>query len=283
MTVDERATPASGDREAALLGTFVDLARGMTADSDVPDLLHRLVDRCVELFPATSTGLMLLDDAGVPAVAAASSSDQQQLEMLQLQRDQGPCIDCLRTGEHVLVDELAGATDRWPVWAPRAHELGARSVYAFPLQLGGRTFGALNLFGDRTYMLPAADQTAAAALAELAAAVVAADRQARQAEQLTGQLQHALESRVVIEQAKGITSVALGVSVDEAFQVLRGYSRSHNRRLADLAADLAAGRLDARELTRPQPPAPARRTRIGDSADPRTAAPARSTPGTRSS
>jgi len=284
MSPDERPTTRATGREATLLGMVVDLARGLSADTDVPELLQRLVDSCVELFPATSAGLMLLSEAGVPTVAAASSSDQGQLELLQLLGDQGPCLDCTRTGSPVLVDELAATTGRWPDWSPRALELGARSAYAFPLRLGARTFGALNLFGDRAGILDAADQAAATALADVAAAVVATGRQTRRAEELTGQLQHALESRVVIEQAKGIASVALHVSVDEAFQVLRAHSRSSNRRLADIAADLAAGRLDVRTLGRPRTrPAAARTGRAGAAGSPppaaRTSSPAATTPG----
>ena len=241
------------DRAPELVSALVDLACGPATGTDMPELLHRLVANCVQLFSATSAALLLANEAGVPTVAAASSSDREHLDLFQLQVAEGPCLDCVATGGYVVVDDLSASAGRWSTWAPRALAGGVCSVYAFPLRLGTQTFGALNLLGDGPAMMGADDRSAATALADVSAAVVATDRQARRAEQLTGQLQHALDSRVVIEQAKGVTSVALGVSVDEAFHVLRGYSRSRNRRLTDIATDLTTGRLDARELVQLRP------------------------------
>ena len=246
----DTTTPESVAREDLLIDTFVDLVAGLTSTGDSPELLQRLVERCVQMLAASSAGLILTEEGGQLAVVAASTAEQRVLELFELQSGEGPCLDCARGGQQVLVNDLRADTSRWPTWAPLALAGGVRSAYALPLRLGPVTFGALNLFGDRPGLLGPRDTRVGQALADVATMIVLSSRQVRRAEQLSSQLQTALDSRLVIEQAKGVIATALGISVDDAFKVLRGHSRAHNLRLTEVAADLTTGRLGSDSLGR---------------------------------
>lgn len=241
---------SAADRETAVIDAFVDLSHGLTTENDVAELLARLVERCVELLGASAAGVLLPDVNGTLAVLAASSSEQDVLENFQLQSAEGPCLDAIRTGEPVLVHDLDAVADRWPIWAPRALSNGVRSAYGLPMSSRGRTLGALNLFGSRTDLVTDRNQRLGIAFADVATVAVLTSRDTRAGDELTRHLQGALESRIVIEQAKGVVGTALGTSMDDAFAVIRRHSRSANRRLSEVARDLAEGRLGADELHR---------------------------------
>ncbi len=238
-----------GNREDVLLDTFVGLASGLVPPVDIAELLKRLVEQCVQLLAASSVGLILADEHGELAVLASSSAEQHVLELFELQSDEGPCLHCIRTGGPVRVDDLAADEARWPRWAPAAVRSGVASAYALPMRQDDVTFGALNLFGDRVGLLGPQDLRVGQALADVATSIVLSTRQVRRAEQLSAQLQTALDSRIVIEQAKGVVATALGVSVDDAFVILRRHSRTRNLRLIQVASDITTGTMGSDSLS----------------------------------
>ncbi|MEV7042518.1 GAF and ANTAR domain-containing protein [Amycolatopsis sp. NPDC051061] len=244
-------TPPAGSaptREQQLVRAFVDMADTLVDDYDVVDLLHRLAGYCVSLLGATAAGLLLSDQRGSLHVVAASDERTRLLELLQLQADQGPCLDAYRTGVPVHTDDLAVERNRWPVFAPEALAEGYRSVQAIPLRLRRQVIGALNLFGRDATLLGQENLEIARALADTATVGILQERAIRHGEVLTEQLQTALTSRVIIEQAKGVLFHAGGIPMDQAFERLRSYCRSHNLQLSVIAEDLARGTRDPRTI-----------------------------------
>jgi len=236
-------------RETLLIETFVKLADTMVKDFDVVDFLSVLSRRCVDLFDAGDAGLMLVDADGHMQVAASSSHEMRVLELLEIQHDQGPCPDAYRTGAPVQCPDLRDATQRWPQFAPDALAAGFRSAHALPLRLRDVTIGALNLLRVEPGALPDEDIAAAQALADVATIGILHHRAAAESHLLSEQLQYALNSRIVIEQAKGVIAHKLELNTDQAFEVLRRYSRDHNQRLADTAVAVVDRTLDTAALT----------------------------------
>ncbi|HWG60591.1 MAG TPA: GAF and ANTAR domain-containing protein [Streptosporangiaceae bacterium] len=230
-------------REQALAEAFVMLADTLVDDYDVVDLLDRLVASCVDLLGVTAAGLLLDDQKGNLAVVASSSEETRLLEVFQLQNNEGPCLECVRTGRAVTSADLGGDQARWPLFVPAAVGAGFRSVAALPLRLRERTIGGLNLFHDHADPVPAAEQRLAQALADVATIGILQQRSAHRSAVLAEQLQLALNSRVAIEQAKGVLAEHHGVSMDAAFEGLRGHARSHNVKLTDLAISIVRGSL----------------------------------------
>lgn len=214
---------------------FVEAADTLVDEFDVLDFLHMLVDRARNLVDAAAAGLMLADERGRLEFMAGSDENVGLVEIFQLQNDQGPCLEAFRTGKSVINVDLASATERWPRFAPRAAQAGFRSVHAFPLRLRSQVIGALNIFGNvKGGGFDPADVPVIQALADVATIGLMQERAIRRSEALTEQLQGALNSRIIIEQAKGALAQVLGVSVDEAFRRIRAYSRNHNRRLTEV-------------------------------------------------
>jgi transcriptional regulator with GAF, ATPase, and Fis domain len=237
------------EREQQLSRAFVELADTLVADYDVIALLDQLVDHCATLLAADAAGLLLADARRELRVVAASSEDAELMELLQLQADEGPCLDCYRTVAPVSVADLAGAAARWPTFAAAAAQVGAfRSVHALPLRLRGEAIGALNLFRTVPGSLPDADLALAQALADVATIGILQERAIRRGEVVTEQLQVALNSRVTIEQAKGVVAQLLDLRMEEAFDVLRSYARQGKLRLADLARAVVVGEVDRAAL-----------------------------------
>ena len=218
-----------------LSATFIELADTLVADFDVIDFLNMLTDRSVALLAAAAAGVMLADPRGELRVAAASSEAAALMELFQLQNDEGPCLECFRTGQPVTVTDLTGAAQRWPRFAAAATGAGFRAVHALPMRLRDQTIGALNLFGAAPGPLAPGDLGIGQALADVATIGLLQERNVRRVEAVAEQLQGALNSRVVIEQAKGALAERLGVDMDEAFRVLRAYARDRNQRLTDAA------------------------------------------------
>jgi GAF domain-containing protein len=235
-------------REAILVRTLVELADTLVADFDVVELLTRLVDRCVQVLDVSAAGLMLAAPEGDLRVMASSSEAMRVLELFELQAAEGPCLDCYRTGEPVVNQDLAAPDTRWPLFASEALDAGFHSTHALPMRLRGVVIGALNLFNKTTGDLPRADLDAAQALADVATIGILHHRLALEAQTLNTQLEHALNSRIVIEQAKGMVAERTGASLEEAFKTLRDHARSHNLRLADVAHDVVTGTLGASAL-----------------------------------
>jgi GAF domain-containing protein len=243
-------------REALLSQTFVQLADTLVDEFDIIDLLTMLSDRCVELLDAAAAGILLADYDGNLHVMAASSEQARLLELFQLQQQEGPCLDCFSTGRAIVNQDLSD-TDRWPLFGPEALASGFRSVQALPLRLREKVIGALNIFMDDRVVVTEDDLSIARALADVATIAILQDQAAKEAEVVTVQLQLALNSRIAIEQAKGVLAERAHIEMDEAFARLRRHARHHNRQLSSVATDLVEGKLapDAMEvLVRPAKP-----------------------------
>jgi hypothetical protein len=242
------AEPTDSDvQRGRLAEVFVVLADTLVDDFDVADLLDLLVRTCVEVLGCTAAGLLLSDHRGVLRVAASSSEAIDLLETFQLQAEEGPCLDSFRTQEPVSADLTDGGENRWPVFAPAAVSLGFRGVQALPMRLRERSIGALNLFHDHS-RLADVDLRVAQALADVAAIGILHQQGAHSGNQLIGQLQSALNSRVTIEQAKGVLAATGSTDMETAFQALRSYARDHNAKLSVLAAQIAAGQVSATDV-----------------------------------
>jgi transcriptional regulator with GAF, ATPase, and Fis domain len=220
------------DRLAAV---FVEIADTLVDDFDVIEFLQMITARTSELVSVPAVGLLLADARGRLQFMAASDEATRLLELFQLQHNEGPCLDAFTTGAQVVNADLGQAAGRWPAFAPRASAGGFRSVHALPLRLRTTVIGALNLFGTDAGVLEPADVKVVQALADIATIGLLQEKAIRHGEVVTEQLQHALNSRVVIEQAKGALARMHGVDVDAAFVMLRSYARNHNRKLVDLA------------------------------------------------
>jgi GAF domain-containing protein len=231
-----------------LADMLVVLADTLVDKYDVIDLLYELTLRCVELIDVKAAGVVLADPAGRLRVAAASTEQARLLELFELQAAEGPCLDAYRSGTLVYEADLTGASGRWPGFAPVAVAAGYASVQAVPMQLRGQVLGALNLFGDRPGALPPDRLRLAQALAHIATIGIVQQRRTRDGQRLAEQLQTALDSRVLIEQATGVVAGKTGLGVDQAFTLLRGSARRFSRRLSDVAHDIVHGGLDVDSL-----------------------------------
>ncbi|HUQ40842.1 MAG TPA: GAF and ANTAR domain-containing protein [Acidimicrobiales bacterium] len=231
--------------------TFVQLADSLVDEFDIIDLLTMLADRCVELLDVTAAGILLADGDGKLRVMAASSEAVRLLELFQLQNDEGPCLEAHSGGKPVVVGDLADASKRWPRFAPEAVSAGFRSVYAIPLRLRSSTIGALNLFRAKPEVLPEDDVVVARAMADVASIAILQDQSLRESQVLAGQLQHALDSRVTIEQAKGMLAERGQVPMEEAFRRLRIYARNNNHQLTAVAFAVVNGDLQLDQISAP--------------------------------
>jgi transcriptional regulator with GAF, ATPase, and Fis domain len=236
------------DRQGQITTAFVSIASSMADGADVVDLLSGLTSDCARLLDISSAGLLLADSHGVLNVLAASSERTRDLEIFQLQRDEGPCLDCFRTGAPVSVSDLSSEMERWPQFAPAAMAAGFAAVHALPMRLRGTTLGALNLFNDEPGKLTTGDLDLAQALAHVASIALVADKAASDKETINQQLRTALTSRIAIEQAKGVLAQLGGLDMDQAFAVLRRYARDHNARLSDVAQQVVSRRLAGEDL-----------------------------------
>lgn len=245
-------------REQQLARTFVELADTLVDDFDVIDLLDTLVARCVDLLDAAACGLVLADTDGNLHVMAASSEKAHLVELFQLQNDEGPCLEAYRTGRAVVNADLSTAMDRWPRFAAAARAAGFASVQALPLRLRTQTVGALNMFHTEPAQSSATDVDLAQAFADVATIGLLQARAISRETLLAEQLQGALNSRIIIEQAKGVVAERLGIDPQAAFPLLRDHARAHQLLLSDYAravVDGTAATPDARP-TRPQVQSP---------------------------
>jgi len=235
-------------REALLARALVELAGTLVAGFDVVELLSLLADRCVEVLDVAAAGLMLAGPDGDLRVMASSSEAMRVLELFELQSKQGPCLDCYRSGKAVVNQDLATVNARWPRFAPQALAAGFGSMHAVPMRLRGTVIGALNLFHTEVGEMHEADIDAAQALADIATIAILQQRATLEAQVVNQLRQHALNGRVVIEQAKGVVAERAGLDMEQAFTALRNHARNHNLRLVVLAEDVIGGSLAALTL-----------------------------------
>jgi GAF domain-containing protein len=228
-------------REGQLVETFVALADTLVVGYDIVDLLQTLVERCAALLDATDAGIILASASSAEKGSAeleviASTSERTRLiGLMQLSADQGPCVEAYVTGAVVSVSDVRDVAFKWPRFAHDAVELGFASVHAVPLRLRDETLGSLNLFRDRTGVLNDDDATVARALADVATISILQERSIRETDIARQQLQHALSSRIVIEQAKGVVSQTQNVDMQEAFRQIRSRARNTGTNLSEVA------------------------------------------------
>jgi GAF domain-containing protein len=242
-------------KQTMLGETMVLLADNLVTDYDVVELLTTLADRCVSILGVSAAGLMLAGPDGALRVIASSSEQMRLLELFELQTEQGPCLESFQTGAAVTHHDLSSATDRWPKFAAEAISNGFRSVHALPMRLRGTVVGALNLFQTDLEGIDEEGVRAAQAFADIATIAILQYRATLQAHELMDQLNTALNTRIVIEQAKGIVAEHGKLDMEHAFGALRGHARNNNLRLADVAAAVVNGTLKSSALT---PAAPSR-------------------------
>lgn len=222
---------------------FIELADTLVDDFDIIEVLDRLAVRCSELLGVSACGILLADPQGVLNLIAASTAEARLVELTQLQNLEGPCLDAFRSGHAVQGADLSTDDPRWPVFAAAARAAGFSSVQALPMRLRDVVIGAVNVFSDRAG--PLDDDTIALgqALADAATVGILHQRALVKQEVISQQLQNALNSRILIEQAKGYLTHSLDVGVDEAFAALRTYARSNSRRMTEVATDIVQGKL----------------------------------------
>lgn len=230
-------------REAQIADTFVELADTLVAEFDLIDFLHTLVERAVTLLDADAGGVMLADQRGGLEVMAASSHEVRLVELFELQNDEGPCLEAFRTGQAVTRADPADMARSWPVFTARVRAAGYASAQAVPMRLRDEVIGALNVFRVSSGALSPADMRLARAMADVATVGLMQARAIQTRNLLAEQLQGALNSRVLIEQAKGVLAERSGLQVDQAFTVLRTHARRNGVSLGTVAAEVVAGRI----------------------------------------
>lgn len=227
--------------EQLLAKTFVELADNLVADFDLMDFLRLLTDRCVGMLGVNAAGVLLAGPNGELRVMAASDERVRLLELFQLQNDEGPCLECFHHGVPVTIPDLDTHADRWPRFVAEARRNGFAAVQALPMRLREEVVGALNLFRVTAGPFEPVSGPVAQALADVATISLLQQRSTLRSGVLNDQLQTALNSRVVIEQAKGKLAERLGIDMEQAFSSLRSYAREHNHRLSDLARAFVEG------------------------------------------
>jgi transcriptional regulator with GAF, ATPase, and Fis domain len=221
--------------EQRVTAVFVELADTLVDEFDALDFLSTLTERSVELLPTDAAGVILNDLRGGLHVVASTSDQAQVLELLELQNDEGPCLDCFNSGRAVVNVGMSEARSRWPRFTAAASEVGFQSTHAIPLRLRDSVVGAMNLFCVSDTRLSDEDTALGQALADIATIGLLQERAVRQSGLIAEQLQTALNSRILIEQAKGVLLASAGIDVDRAFQLMRGYSRRNNQPMRAVA------------------------------------------------
>ena len=226
-----------------LAQVFVELADTLIENFDVVDFLQTLTDRCVELLGTDASGLMLTDQRGGLQLMTATMERARVLELFELQVQEGPCLECFTTGDPITNIQLTEETaeQRWPVFTPAAVEAGFAVTHALPMRLRGRVIGALNMFTDQSVQLSESDVAVGQAMADVATIGLLHQRNTDEQTILSEQLQTALHSRILVEQAKGALAALAGVSVAEAFTAMRAHARRNNMTLTDVAAAVVDG------------------------------------------
>jgi len=236
-----------------LLATLIELADTTITGFDLMSLADRLVNACVEVLGVSAAGIMLADQSSSLRVFASTNEESRMLELLELQNNDGPCLEAFRTGRTIEGADLSQYVSRWPSFAPAAMAAGINTAYAVPMRLRDQIIGALNLFQTGTEPFSLHDLHVARVMTDMAAIGIINHWSIRQHEVLAQQLQSALTSRVIIEQAKGVLAEREGLSMGKAFEYLRRTARSSQRPIADVASDMVNGRRPIETMPRPRP------------------------------
>jgi GAF domain-containing protein len=239
-------------RESLLISTLVELADNLVDNYDIIDVLTVLSDRCVQTIDVDAAGVMLAWPGGDLQFVASSSESMRVLELFQIQVDEGPCVDCYRTGTAIINRALTEHDEQWPRFSPRALAQGFQAVHSLPMRLRGRTIGALNLFRTHQGKLDDEDVVVAQGFADVATIAILQHQSSLNANTLNDQLSNALNSRIIIEQAKGMIRQALHCDMDEAFARLRAHARNHNEGLTDVATRVVEGYLQPGDVDVPK-------------------------------
>jgi GAF domain-containing protein len=256
---DEREDIQSTARDVLLAQRLVELADTLVADYDVVDLLDTLVHTCVEVLPTSQAGLLLLQGKRLE-VLASTNEGTRILELFQLHGEAGPCYEAATTGRSVSIDDLSADGQRWPKFAQAAQRTGFYSVHAIPMKLRDETIGALNLFGDLGHVLSDEDRKVGKAIADIATIGILQQRSIHRISLVAEQLQAALTSRVIIEQAKGLLAEFAQLDMESAFRAMRQYSREHNLKMSRVADQLVQRRLDPAVVINKSPNTPIQRS-----------------------
>nr|WP_104198542.1 GAF and ANTAR domain-containing protein [Cryobacterium sp. Y29] len=233
----------SMSRAALVSGAFVELADALVGEYDVLDLLRTLVDQCVVLLDASAAGILLADSHGNLQVLASTSEESHVVEVLQREAGAGPCVDAYRSGNVVTLSDIEAEEGRYPDFRVAALSQGFHSVHAIPLRFRPHTIGALSLFRRDKGVLSDEDAIIGQALADVASISLLHERAARESATVNEQLQRALNSRVFIEQAKGVIAERNSINMDEAFIRLREHARSHQEPMHTSAANVINSRI----------------------------------------
>jgi len=240
---------------------MVELAEALDAEHAEAEYELRLAARLAELLVPAETALLIADDADRLTVAAASSERARDLAWQEARSGEGPSASCYPAGPAVFNQAIlpgspgsagSAGSARWPRFAAAARAAGFGTVSALPMRRRGRAVGVIVVLGPGGYRLGAAEARLAQVLARAAAIAISRQREHLDAERTARQLQGALDSRVVIEQAKGAVAARLGISPEAAFELLRGYARRASRPLAKVAGEAVRGELPAQQLVAAQ-------------------------------
>lgn len=226
-------------REDLLIDTFLQVTDTLVTDFDPHELLQTLVERCLELLQVDTAGVLLAERSGQLGAVASSSREMEKLEALEIEASEGPSYEAFRRNEEIVIHDLAGTEWEWPSFLDEARGMGLSAAYGIPLRLRDRTIGAFNLYQhEGGQALDGHSLRLARGLAHAATIALVQDRLLQEAEIRADQLEEALSSRIVIEQAKGVLAESLGLEPTSAFERLRRHARSNNRKLHDVATDV---------------------------------------------
>lgn len=242
-------------REEWLATTFVELADTLVAEFDVVEFLTMLVTRCTTFLDGPEVGLAVANKSGKLRVLASSTERMNVLELVEVQNDEGPCRDSFHTGQQLINLRVDRVESQWPSFVPMARTAGFLMFHAFPMRLRGHVIGAINIFDANLREMTPHEAAMVQAFADVATIGILQERSASDSAELTGQLNKALVTRVIIEQAKGVVAERLRTTMDEAFTLLRSYARARNRRLTDVARGITEGTILAESLAAPNAPA----------------------------
>ena len=228
------------NREKKIVATFVTLADSLVVGFDVVELLQTLVDTCTEVLEVSAAGIMLADDYGELSVLVSTSEAGNLVELIQLSTGSGPCVDSYRSGVVVSIPDVESIQNDWPEFTSAAVAQGFHSVHAVPLRLRGAVIGTMNLFGHESVALNEEDAALAQGLADVATIAILQERALKEHSIAREQLQGALDSRVIIEQAKGVISQLRDVDMDEAFTLLRQHARSNHLQIREVSEQVVS-------------------------------------------